>query len=211
MTSPPDFTPDQIKAAIRSARTKRQSLERFHKEQAKKPPSDPTASERDAVTAKAVELLNAHPSVLFAYHQTTGKMRGATGKTYTVSIPGLPDIVGATTSGRFIGIEVKRPNERASFSPDQLAMQHRMAIAGCVTGTITEPAQAVELVEASEAHHGGRSRAWAGPETRDGGPPTLAHLGPFGEAAASCRLDGETQWEGKPLWAGPILPPPIKP
>ncbi len=101
------------------------------------------------VTKAAVDLLNAHPKVAYAWKQSVGVYRGAGGTRVTVAPPGLPDVCGWMKDGRFIGIEVKRKNSDARMSQAQLDVQHLLSISRCVRGTITSPEQAREIVEAA--------------------------------------------------------------
>lgn len=148
MTEPTD---EAIRAAVRESKRIGAALRKHRKEMAAKPPADPTASERDAVTAEAVRLLREHPAVLKAWKQTAGQMRGASGKRYQVADAGLPDICFVLRKGaRFGALEVKKPG-RASLSQAQLDTLHNLLIAGACTGIITSAEQAVRIVEAQES------------------------------------------------------------
>lgn len=148
-------TDAEIRAACRFAKSKGRALRKAQKERALAPPVDPTLSERDAVTAKAVDLLNNHPLVLLAWKQTVGKMRGAGGKSYTVGAAGLGDVCFLLKrAGGFGSLEVKRPDVRASFSQAQMDMALELQVNGYIAGTITKAEQAVEIVKS--AHFGGR-------------------------------------------------------
>ncbi len=101
------------------------------------------------MTKGAVDALNRHPLVAKCWKQSTGVYRGAGGTRVTVAPPGLPDIMGWTTDGRMIGIEVKKPGKAASFSEAQLEVAHLLSVSGCVTGTITTTEQALAIMDAA--------------------------------------------------------------
>lgn len=47
---------------------------------------------------------------------------------------GTPDLIGFSTSGQFIGIELKRPDTKKAVNEDQKIMGDRLIKAGCVYG-----------------------------------------------------------------------------
>lgn len=61
---------------------------------------------------------------------------------------GLPDLVGCV-EGRYCGLEVKRPGERAS--PVQRATIARLKRAGAISGVVTSVAEAIATVRAGLA------------------------------------------------------------
>lgn len=136
-----------IKAASSFSKARGRQIRKAQAERAAAPTTDPTASERDAVTAEAVRLLRAHPAVLKAWKQSAGHVSKSK---YQVAPAGLPDICFVLRRGaRFGGFEVKKPGDRHSLSQAQLDTLRELQVAGAITGIITAPGQAVEIMEAA--------------------------------------------------------------
>ena len=69
----------------------------------------------------------------FVMRTNAGTFYNANGERVRIGFPGLSDLVGCTSNGRFFAIEVKLPGEKPR--PDQekflTAMRRTGAIAGC--------------------------------------------------------------------------------
>lgn len=82
----------------------------------------------------------------FVMRTNSGVFYNPTGQRVTVGFPGLSDLVGCTSDGRFFAIEVKLPGEKPR--PDQQkfldAMQRTGALAGCAH-SVEEALKIVEL------------------------------------------------------------------
>lgn len=144
MSTPTDA---DIKAAIRRSKSKGRAIRKHRADMAAHPQGDPTASERDAVSAEAVRLLRQHPAVLKAWKQSVGHVSKSK---YTVAPAGLPDVCFVLRhGGQFGGFESKRPDVAASLSPAQLDTLREMQLAGCITGIITSGSQAIEILNAA--------------------------------------------------------------
>lgn len=66
---------------------------------------------------------------------------------------GVPDILCiAPGTGRFVGIEVKRPDGYGKATPLQLEQIERIRAAGGVAGIATSPEEALALVEEAQAY-----------------------------------------------------------
>lgn len=147
----PSPTDAEIKAAIRFSKMRGRQIRKLHEQNARDASTKPAAaSERDAVTEEAIKALRASPSVLFVFKQTVGKLRGASGKSYTVANAGLLDICGVLKSGLFFSIEAKRPGVPANFSAAQLEMMRLLRLAGCPTGIVTSSEEAVAILQGAK-------------------------------------------------------------
>lgn len=84
-------------------------------------------------------VLRSNSAVL--YNQNGSRMR--------VGFPGLSDLVGCTSSGRFYAIEVKVPGEKPRENQEAfLALIKRL---GGLSGVATSPEEALEIIREGES------------------------------------------------------------
>ena len=58
-----------------------------------------------------MEYLGMHPKVAFVHTTTTGSLPVKGGYRIKVGYPGMGDIIGMLTDGRFLSVEVKQPKQ----------------------------------------------------------------------------------------------------
>jgi hypothetical protein len=82
-------------------------------------------SEND-VKKEIMDLLACYKPYLFVWKQNTqGTFNAKKGTYYFHGLAGVPDIIGFTVYGRFIGIEVKAPGKKSNQSSGQKAFQDK--------------------------------------------------------------------------------------
>jgi hypothetical protein len=85
------------------------------------------------IQRELLSLARNHPNVSWMDRANSGKVR-VKGSFMQLHAKGTPDIIGFTVSGRFIGIELKRPDTKNNTNNDQKVMQELMRISNCVYG-----------------------------------------------------------------------------
>lgn len=64
------------------------------------------------IQTQIVQYLAMRHDVAWVYVTSSGKMRGAGGRYYTIGFPGLTDILGQLRDGRILAVEIKQPKKR---------------------------------------------------------------------------------------------------
>jgi hypothetical protein len=87
------------------------------------------------VLASVLEALSFHPKVAWAVRMNSGAGKlayrdGSTSQWMRFGFQGMSDVLGQTTDGRFLAVEVKRPSGRVR--PEQAAFLGRVRAAGGV-------------------------------------------------------------------------------
>jgi len=90
--------------------------------------------------------LGGHPSVAWVYVTSAGSFR-VRGGYMTVGIKGMPDIMGQMRSGKLLGIEVKKPNEKPK--PEQFEVLDMISSSGGVSGWATNVSEALQIIDGS--------------------------------------------------------------
>ena len=85
------------------------------------------------IQAELIKIIRKHPRVAFIDRANSGKVR-VKGGFMQLHRKGTPDLIGFTTSGKFIGIELKRPDTKNAIKPEQAEMQKVMKDCWCVCG-----------------------------------------------------------------------------
>ena len=90
---------------------------------------------------------------VWCWRSQAGTARG--GRTH-LAPAGTPDILGILPGGRALGLEVKRPGEKAT--PEQRAWGERCRVMGGVFAVVTSAQEAVDVVRTATLPpaHGGR-------------------------------------------------------
>lgn len=101
-------------------------------------------AERDVLRC-AMEILDNHPAVAFAWRQNTGLAMGA-GHAVRFSFAGCSDILGMLRGGRFLAVECKATGKVAR--PEQQAFLDAVASAGGLSLCIDDPQQLIDALEA---------------------------------------------------------------
>lgn len=86
--------------------------------------------QREATIQKAIiAYLNLHPNVAWCVRLNSGVMT-IEGRLFKASFRGCSDIIGQLKDGRFLAVEVKRPNRKPT--DDQAAFLHKVSSNGGV-------------------------------------------------------------------------------
>lgn len=80
----------------------------------------------------------------FVMRTNSGVFYGSNGEKVRVGFPGLSDLVGCTSEGRFFAIEVKLPGEHPR--PDQQKFIDAMLATGAIAGCAHSVEEALEIV-----------------------------------------------------------------
>jgi len=92
------------------------------------------------VLKQCIQFLKYHPKVAWSHRMNSGAMINEKGQPVRFSFPGISDIIGQLTDGRFLAIEVKRPeyaygkkkDPAKKLSPNQFAFLKKVEDAnGC--------------------------------------------------------------------------------
>ena len=74
-----------------------------------------------------------HTKVAWMDRANSGKVR-VKGGFLQLHEKGTPDLIGFTVDGKFIGIELKRPDTKKALKPEQLRFQAKMSDSKCIFG-----------------------------------------------------------------------------
>jgi len=85
------------------------------------------------IQAELIKIIRKHPEVAFIDRANSGKVR-VKGGFMQLHKKGTPDLIGFTKQGKFIGIELKRPDTKNKAKPEQLEMQGLMSESNCIYG-----------------------------------------------------------------------------
>lgn len=80
-----------------------------------------------------IKKIRKHEKVAWIDRANSGKVR-VKGGFMQLHKKGTPDLIGFTTEGKFIGIELKRPDTKTKANDEQKAMQDYMSGFGCICG-----------------------------------------------------------------------------
>ena len=80
----------------------------------------------------------------FVMRTNAGSFYSATGERVRIGFPGLSDLVGCTSEGRFFAIEIKLPGEHPR--PDQQKFLTAMRNTGAISGCAHSVEEALQIV-----------------------------------------------------------------
>ena len=86
-----------------------------------------------SIQKELLQICKDHSKVAWMDRANSGKVR-VKGGFMQLHKKGTPDIIGFTTEGRFIGIELKRPDTKKNVKPEQKEMEELMSKSSCVHG-----------------------------------------------------------------------------
>ncbi|GHU34823.1 hypothetical protein AGMMS50256_29020 [Betaproteobacteria bacterium] len=115
----------------------------------------PEPKETD-IQASILQALSAHPSVAWANRMNAGAGKlaypgGKASRFIRFGFPGMPDIIGQLTDGRFLGIECKRPSGKVS--PEQAAFLEKSAKYHGVAFVARDVRTVWEVLETTKGNH----------------------------------------------------------
>ncbi len=98
------------------------------------------------IQREVIALARKHHKVAWLSRANSGVIKS--GKRFIHLHPkGTPDVIGFTTCGKFIGIEIKKPSTKKDATVEQVKMQELMSGSNCVNGLVYDIETLNELLD----------------------------------------------------------------
>jgi len=98
------------------------------------------------IQANLIKIARKHPNVHFIDRSNSGKVK-VKGGWMQLHKKGFPDLCGWVKGGKFLGIELKRPDTKNNTSKDQDSMLELMRESGCICGIAHDEESLMDILD----------------------------------------------------------------
>ena len=98
------------------------------------------------IQANLIKIASKHPNVHFIDRSNSGKVK-VKGGWMQLHKKGFPDLCGWVKGGKFLGIELKRPDTKNNTSKDQDSMLELMRESGCICGIAHDEESLMDILD----------------------------------------------------------------